>query len=370
MDKEIYEVFFQLVRLGIVTSKSTKIFATVDWSAVKSIADGQGLTAVVLDGIDVLSTRRSDFTNMSQMMRLEWIGEVLQNYEMRYKSYEKAIGSLAGWYNLHGFKMMVLKGYSSSLNWPNPSHRPCGDIDIWLFGKQKEADEALQKSSRIGELENKITINASHHHHTVFGWEGFSVENYFDFVNVHAERSSKAIETVFKELGKDDSTFIEIRGENVYLPSPNLHALFLIRHLVSHFASSEITLRQVLDWAFFVEKNTDGIDWGWLDGMVKKFNMKDFINCINAICVEELGFPSSIFAFGVQFDPDIKARILQDILEPKFTHIEPKSLGKRLVYKYRRWQGNAWKQRLCYSESRWEIFITGIWAKILKPAGL
>lgn len=46
--------------------------------------------------------------------------------------------------------MMVLKGYGLSLNYLKPSHRPCGDIDIWLFGKQKEADDARGTSQGTG----------------------------------------------------------------------------------------------------------------------------------------------------------------------------------------------------------------------------
>ena len=83
-----------------------------------------------------ISTTNSTNT-LPLQMKLEWIGEVLQNYEQRYSAYENAIGSLADFYNQHGFKMMVLKGYACSLDWPKPEHRPCGDIDIWQFGQQK-----------------------------------------------------------------------------------------------------------------------------------------------------------------------------------------------------------------------------------------
>lgn len=257
---------------------------------------------------------------------------------------------------------MVLKGYACSLNWPKPEHRPCGDIDIWLFGKQKEADVLLAK-------EKGIKMDGSHHHHTIFNWCGFSIENHYDFVNVHAHKSSAELEKVFKRLGEDDSHLVEVLREKVYLPSPNLHALFLIRHMVSHFAAAEITLRQVLDWAFFVEKHTKEVDWEWLDDLLEKHHMRDFFNCINAICVEDLGFSPTIFPV-VQFLPSMKERVLNDILEPEYTAAEPKGLFKRMAYKYRRWQGNAWKQRLCYNESRWSMFWTGIWSKLIKPASI
>lgn len=210
-------------------------------------------------------------------------------------------------------------------------------------------------------------IDSSHHHHTVFEWMGFSVENHYDFVNVYAHKSSRELEKVFKELGKDDSHSVEVRGERVYLPSPNLHALFLIRHMVSHFAAAEISLRQVLDWAFFVEKHTKEVDWEWLMPLMEKYHMIEFFNCINGICVEDLGFSSTIFPY-VQYLPELKQRVLNDILEPAYCSAEPSGLIKRIIYKYRRWQGNAWKQKMCYGESRWSAFWMGIWAKMLKPA--
>ena len=154
-----FDSFIKLVRIGIGASKDVIIPDELDWASLKALADAQGLSAVVLDAIDKLPTDATE--TMPQMLRLEWIGEVMQNYEARYMAYEKAIGSLAGFYNRHGFKMMVLKGYACCLDWPKPEHRPCGDIDIWQFGQQKEADAALVE-------EMGIVIDNSHHHHTVF----------------------------------------------------------------------------------------------------------------------------------------------------------------------------------------------------------
>ena len=353
----MHDFFLTLVRLGIGTSKVTKIPKGVDWAEMKAFAEQQGLDAIVLDGIEKLPAS----ARPPQEILLEWIGEVLQGYEYTYEQYCKTIADMAVFYNSHGYKMMVLKGYACSLDWPKPEHRPCGDIDIWQFGMQKEADETLRLAQGPG-----FKIDKSHHHHTVFEWGEFTVENHYDFVNVHAHRSSAELEKVFKKFGQDDTYFVDLHGEKVYLPSPNLHALFLIKHMVSHFAAAEINLRQVLDWAFFVEKHHEEVDWKWLDGMLGKYNMKDFVNCINGICVEGLGFEVSIFR-GVQFNPQLKDRILEDILEPEYGLAGSMGFFQDIKYKYKRWQGNAWKQKLCYNESRCEYFLSGIWAKILKP---
>lgn len=352
------DTFLQLVRLGIGNAKVTPIPEQVDWNKLETLAVRQGLSAVLVDGVEKLPDQKRP----PKAVLLQWIGETVHEYECRYEAYKKAIARLVSFYHAHGINMMLIKGLACGMDWPIPEHRPYGDIDIWLFGRQKEADALLTKE--IG-----IKIDKSHHHHTVFNWGGFTVENHYDFVNVHARKSSARLEKIFKDLGQDDSHFVELYGEKVYLPSPNLHALFLIRHMVSHFVGSNITLRQVLDWGFFVQKQTKEIDWTWLHEVLDTYHMSDFFNCINAICVEDLGFPSSIFP-AVQFFPSIKDKVLNDILSPAFATEEPRGLIKRITYKYRRWQGNAWKQAFCYNESRRSAFWTGVWAKLLKPASI
>lgn len=118
---ELKDIFLSLVRLGIGHTDSTDFTDKVDWEALKALAGQHGLSAVVLDGLNTVQGERlMVHGSMPQMLRLQWIGEVMQSYEQRYVQYENTIASLAGWYNQHGYKMMVLKGYSCSLDWSKP----------------------------------------------------------------------------------------------------------------------------------------------------------------------------------------------------------------------------------------------------------
>ena len=357
MQSSNQESFRQLVRLGI----GHNIYfpnKNIDWNHIEDLALRQGLSAVMVDGVEHLPEEQRP----PKEILLQWIGNTLQSYEYRYELYRKAIAEMAAWYNAHGFKMMVLKGYACSLDWPKPEHRPCGDIDIWLFGKQKEADALMAK-------ELGLKVDSSHHHHTVFNWRDFSVENHYDFNHVHHHKSGMALEKIFKELGKDDAHTVEVNNTIIYLPSPNLHALFLIKHSMTDFAAFYLTFRQVLDWAFFVEKHTKEVDWDWLISVLKEFHMIEFFNCINAICVEDLGFNASIFPY-VQYNPMLKEKVLSDILEPKYSREEPVNIIPRLLFKLRRWKGNAWKHRMCYNESLWSGFWSGVWNHLLKPSSI
>ena len=360
------ETFLQIVRLGI-GHYASRISGEIDWNDIQALAEQQGLFAIMVDGVE----RMPDNQRPPKPILLQWIGEVLQGYECRYELYRRAIAEMARWHNEHGFKMMVLKGYSCGMNWPKPEHRPYGDIDIWQFGQQKEADAALTawfKSSSYSKVQEYV-IDNSHHHHSVFYWRDFMVENHYDFINVYHHKSNVELEKVFQRLGQDDRHSVEVYGEKVYLPSPNLHALFLLKHTMNDFTSFSMTFRQLLDWAFHVEKYGEEIDWEWLTNTVEKYHMMDFYNTVNAICVEDLGFNVSIFN-TVQFNPTLKERVLKDILNPKYSVEEPSYLIPRLIYKYKRWRGNAWKHEMCYNESMWSAFWYGVWGHLLKPKSI
>lgn len=357
LSSEIKDFFLSIIRMGI-GHEAYFSAKSVDWDAIEALALKHGLSAILVDGIE----RLQEDQRPPKMVLLQWIGEVLQNYESRYKQYQDAIGTLTAFYNQHGFKMMVLKGYGLSLNYPKPNHRPCGDIDIWLFGLQKEADSLLAKECRID-------IDNEHHHHTVFDWKGFSVENHYDFLNVHHHKSNVEMEKILKDLGQNDSHYVDIKGERVYLPSANLHALFMLRHAMSNFASTGFILRQLLDWGFFAEKHGSEIDWNWLDKQLEYFGMKKLYNIFNAICVGDLGFNVDIFP-KVQFEPSLKDRVLNDILSPEFSEVEKGGFFSRAIFKYRRWKANAWKHELCFSESMSSAFWSGVKSHLLKLSSI
>lgn len=351
--------FLSLVRLGIGKPVNS-LPHLFDWSSIYALAAEQGLSAIVMDGIELLP----DSLRPPKELMLQWIGEVLQSYEHRYVDYEKAIGELAAFYNQHGIKMMLLKGYGLSLNYPNPKHRPCGDIDTWNFGKQEEADAILQK-------ELGIPVDNSEHHHTVFYWKKYMVENHYDMLITSATKANTQLEPILKELAMDDSHSIVIKDEKVFIPSPSFNALFLLRHMLMHFVACGINVRNILDWGFFWEKEGKDVDKEWIKEMADRYHMSSFLNIINAICVDNLGFATDIFPC-VQFSPDIKERVLKDTLYPDFdwTEAHKRSLIPRLSFKYRRWKAASWKRELCNGESDWESFWISVRSHLLKPSSI
>lgn len=363
LSQDFKDAFLSIVKLGIghyagIPNQS------VNWNTVEALAEQQGLLAILVDAVEQLPADQRP----PQTLLLQWIGKTYQEYETRYEEYCHAIADLAAWYNKHGYKMLLLKGLCCGMDWPKPQHRPYGDIDIWLFGKQKEADEALGnwfKGLRV----RRFKIDQSHHHHTVFNWQGFMIENHYDFINVHHHKSNVKFEAVLKGMAEDDSHFVMISGQKVFLPSPNLNALFLLKHMMAHFAAEGITLRQVLDWGFFVKVHKDEVDWAMVETILDCFGMKKMYDIFNAICLDELGFDLNLFR-KIQYSPMLKDSVLNDILAREFLGQLPKNVFRRVPYKYRRWKANAWKHELCYNESMSSSFWSGVWNHILKPSSI
>lgn len=345
----------KLIRYGLRLSEKCYIETNTNWNELYELALKQGVAAVALDGVNRCFENGYDIGPDFQT-KMEWIGLVTQ-MEQQYKLHEKHLRELAAFYQKCGIKMMVLKGYGLSKNYPIPNHRPCGDMDIYLFGEQERADQLIH--DELG-----IEIDKSHHHHTVFKFQGETIENHYDFLNVHVRPSNKRIEAKLKKMAdvrckKEDDT-------NIYFPSVRFNAIYLLRHCAAHFASTEMTLRQVLDWGLFMEKNQEEINWDEYLPYLKQEKMFRFYNLLGLFCMKHFGFDASIF-HGL-YEDELFERFSNEIMEPEFKDKENGNLLWSLWVKPRRWWHNRWKNRLCYKESALEEFAYGLWAKVLKPS--
>lgn len=323
------------------------------------LSKDHGISAFILDGLqsyisDNQLTANSEL--LPQKAMLQWISQMMA-LEQLHKKQEIAIAKLARLYGAKDIRLMVLKGYGLSLDWPVPNHRSVGDIDIYHFGKWKEADDLIEKSCNI-------KVDESHEHHTTFTFDGFFIENHYDFINTKAHRDAPSIEAELKELAHKDYREVEIDGAKIYLPSANFNAIFLMRHMGQHFAGERLILRQLLDWGFFMRAHSQEVAWNSTIDFLIQVGLYRFFHQINAICVDHLGFSESCFP-KIKREEALERRILEDILHPEFDEKKPSSgLKAILAFKFRRWWHNRWKHQLVYNDSLVTSFLTLSWSHI------
>ena len=368
------EALFALLRLGLSLesncNNNTDIYTLLDckkWRNIFQLSIQQGVNAIAADGLQLLLENPNNKELLKsldaaplKLQKMQWLGSSL-TIERIYEQHKHVMSELAAFYRTHGIKMLVAKGYGLSLNYPVPNHRPLGDIDIWLFGEQKRGDNALS--------EKGVKIDYGHHHHTIFNYKGVTIENYSDFLCVPGHRKNASYERILKRLAYEESVRSEINGEEIYYPSANFNALFILKHSATHFASTEMNLRQLLDWGTFVLKHGKEVDWDFVIKVAKQYNLYHFMSCQNALCIDCFGFQSDNFP-KFERNKELETRVLNDILSPEFNKKVPEGFLKGLLFKYERWRANVWKHNITFPESLTETLLTQLFAHIQKPASL
>ena len=304
------------------------------WREIYDLSSVQGVLAQAWDGMQLLP----EAMRPPRALRLQWAVNV-ERIEKVYRRQERAIARLAAFYREHAIPMMLLKGYGLSLFYPVPEHRPCGDIDIWLFGRQPEADKLVAR-------EWGVPVDVHKEHHTTFDVDGIMVENHYDFVNKETHASNARLERLFKQYAAQPGESVAVAGVAVYLPSEQLNALFLLRHAAVHFQKEGIVLRHLCDWACFLTRHWDEIDHALFRTAMEDYRMDRFADLMTAAAVEYLGAEVP----GPECEAGMLGRFMEEVLtlSPMPDKLLPRLLRK-LSGPYR----NRWRLR--------EVLRTPVW---------
>ena len=345
----------ELIKASITCTNKSTLTEAINWPAIFHISKRQGVSALLLDAIEKLPSEQRP----PKALLLQWIGHAAM-IERMYAKHEQQITSLAQFLKQRNIPMLLLKGYGCSLCYPRPEHRPTGDIDIYLFGKQNEVDTFVEE-------ELGINVHREYHKHSTFCYHGVEVENHAKFIDDVSHKSNIRFEqTLMQVLQKHECLSSPI--DNVLLPSPTFNALFLLRHTGEHFASNEITLRHVLDVGTFFQMYHSDLDWSLVINVYKSECILDFFYGIATICVVYFGMDGTCFTsndrqFTYKNDLQLANHILMDIFEEKkelpMSTASIDTIGKKLKYaagKTFRWWHNRWKYQLVYNENLFESF--------------
>lgn len=361
-----------LIRSSYSSSTQDYLSLPLDLDELMKIASMQAVPILVIDALQKYLEAYPGHkpfakdTFADKARRLQWVGQVMA-YERMYAKHERAMADLARLYATRGLRMMVLKGYGLSLDWPTSNHRIVGDLDIYI-SSDKPTDKGnmppCQEADAVVSEQCGIKIDDGHEHHTVFCFKGVTVENHYDFINTKAHRDAQKIEARLKLLAAKNSKKIEVEGVPIYLPSSDFNAIFLMRHMGQHFAGEHLSLRQMLDWGFFVKAHSHEVDWDATIHFLKEIGLYQFFNHVNAICTNSLGFAEDIFP-RIERNSYWEQRILKDILHPEFEEKRPDGgLLAILRFKAIRWWSNRWKHQLVYNDSLLVTFVTLAWSHL------
>lgn len=340
MDTNLHELFIQLVRVGIGATESATIPEGVDWEALKGLASEQGLLAVVLDGMDRLSKNLINGSNqMPKRVRLEWIGEVLQQEQVN-AIQQKAAVEMALLFHGNGIRTYVLKGAVIAECYPRPEHRSSVDMDCFLTeANENDNENVWQRGNRIVE-DAGFEVKRDFYKNSTFFFPGLMVENHKFLTPFRGNKKLKALERVLQASLRQDKGEDKFEGTWLYLPPVMVSALFLIEHAYSHFLHEGLTWRMVLDWVMFCRKHMEELDWKAFEGYVDEFGFRRFYDSFSRLGQYLIGEVQDIKSLSEQ-----ERRMLNDIWTPLDLHETVTGVRGKLAL-----AGNTWRARWKYRD--------------------
>lgn len=347
MEKEL----FALIRLGLGNSTPDKenlsdfiMMSSDQWERLGTKALEQGVLGIVLDGVEGLdATPYGPTRELSKELKLEWIGQVMQ-LEQGNRHQILVMTDLAQKWIKEGCRVMVMKGQSNSLLYPLPEHRTPGDIDCYLF-------QDYQLGNDIAKLLGAC-VDDGWYKHSQISYKGELFENHRFFVHTRDGKKSKRLQ---KEL----ETALQVKewrtfpGSEVLLPPVQWNAMFLTYHACAHFLSEGMRLKQILDWAMFLKKEQNNVDWKAFYDYCYRYHFRRFADAMTAISADYLGVKIENKEI-IAKSPYVEKILNSTLYDEDYIYNAGESVWKsrwhviRSLFKYR------WRYKEIYQDSVWK----------------
>lgn len=306
------QIFLSLLKLGIGTSKASDeecqkllLLPMQEWQEVMALAERQGVLAIAVDGLQVLmEAHKGEIIAVKespaewQMWLLENIGQLTQ-YEVMNHQQKKVVEELSEMMAAEGVRMMVFKGQANAALYPCPEHRAVGDIDCWLFGDAEKGDEIAKAHG--------AEVSFDWYRHSKIDYKGETIENHRVMSHTRGSKAKQAMENDLRFMVNGEwLTVIDGCGKAM-MPSPQFNACFLTYHGSHHFLSEGLRMKQILDWAMFLKKEQDKVDWNAYWDFYKRYKLERFASLMTYIATEYLGVETN-----TNFTNDTNIKVLAE----------------------------------------------------------
>lgn len=278
------QVICKLLRVALGTEPMTEdgkqltlCPSLINWDEVIRLSYKHKVSALAVDGLNI-----SGFKMPESVVADSWLNDV-QNTEASYSYSIEVLTTLCQIFRANGLKPIILKGYGLSLDYPIPSHRGSGDIDIYLI--DEDGNPAAEKGNQIARsiLGLKVMLEENEHH-SQFVFKGITVENHYELMGANRRGKEELyLKQLLKKMaiqGNDNGIFI--------LPSYTFNVIFMLMHMFTHFYHGQMSLRLLCDYFTLHQNHHNEIDWECVSSALEKGNMASFYNGVIGIITKYL----------------------------------------------------------------------------------
>lgn len=212
----------------------------------------------------------------------------------------------------HDIEGVLLKGQGIARNYPVTELRQCGDIDFYVG-----TENYLKACEVLGNIaswkDNLNPMETTKHYDVRIGIVTIEIHRYSD---VNASAHYDRIYQRYSDEGLSKNLRVmEFAGVSVNTPADDFNAFYIFNHLMHHFLTSGIGIRQFCDWMMFLHRYKDSLDYGKLERIIKDMGMMGPWQSMGCVLVKYLGMPQEVFPF---YNPS-KERKVKRILKHVMT---------------------------------------------------
>ena len=286
------------------------------WKEAMDLAVAQGVAALCFDSLEKM---RQEGLPPKDIL-LHWYG-ISRQVEQSNREYMRQVAAIAKGLHDKGVRVVVLKGLACSQWYPKPEHRLYGDFDCFLCGDFYKGNEVMQAMG--GRMDP-----CCYKHSEIF-FKGLMVENHQFLLNIRGSRRRKSLERHLQRLivERPEGEREYVEGTKIEIPCADVNALFLMVHMFSHFLDEGTNLKQLADWAVFLKRHQDKVDWEAFYYWTDRLHLSRFAEAVTFIAAAHLGV--SITNSDIRQDGTYAKRILDDALwesekvyNKRFSHLQ------------------------------------------------
>lgn len=281
----ITNAFLALVRAGLWEENVQLLeYGDINYKEIYRLAEEQTVVGLVAAGLEHVSD-----SIVPKEDKLLFVGHTLQ-LEQRNKVMNGFIAQLFRELECRRVYPVLVKGQGIAQCYERPLWRTSGDVDLFLCDSNyKKAVSFLTSiATQIGEEEK----DKKHIPFTIKNWE---VELHGTLRCGLGKRAESVIEEVQDAIFHKGKVRTWLNGTiQIPLPKEDEDTILVFSHILQHFFTEGIGLRQICDWCRLLCKYNDTLDCDLLESRIRKMGLLSEWKAFASLAVNTLGMPEKM----------------------------------------------------------------------------
>lgn len=317
-----------------------------EWKGIAEFFSKQSLDGLLPDAIALLPA----YNQPPVSVKMPLIARQLQVEQMN-RAMNNELLAFTDELNKRDIPYALLKGQGVATLYPNPLHRVCGDIDLYVPATHlKEMHRGFMAFGAVREAETR--------HHINYRANGIEWELHHSIYYFQKEERNHTFMRYVEEAMQDAPAYVTIGDEKVRVLPPTMNVLLLLSHIVDHFYCEGVGLRQLCDYALMLHHKRGEIDGVKLLQALDELSLTRAYQVFGYICTHYLGLPEEDLALRpTDREIHLAHRVMADCLKGgNFGHAESnrrQTLWQKVTF-YTRFLRRLWRYRQLHpSEALW-----------------